>query len=71
MFTYIAQYCHSSWISAGNNQDIDGQIQQYSSCSNDVVEVGTSEPHKSGHSWFNDIIKKKRKRVSVMPILSV
>ena len=47
--TYIAKYCHSSWISAGNSHDIDYQIQQYSSCSNDVVEIGTSELDKSAH----------------------
>jgi len=45
--TYITQPFHDSWVSGGNSADIDGQIQQYSSCSNDVVEVGTSELDKS------------------------
>ena len=47
MCAYIAQPFHDSWVSAGNSHDIDSQIQQYSSCSNDVVEIGTSELDKS------------------------
>ena len=47
MCTYITQPFHDSWVSGGNSTDIDGQIQQYSSSSNDVVEVGTSELDKS------------------------
>ena len=45
--TYIAQPFYDSWVSGASNQDIDFHVQQYSSCSNDVVEVGTGELDKS------------------------
>ena len=47
LYTYIAQPFNYCSVSGGNSQVIDGQIQQYSSCSNDVIEVGTSELDKS------------------------
>ena len=45
--TYIAQPFHDCSVSAGYSTDIDGQVQQHSSCSNDVVKVGTGELDKS------------------------
>ena len=60
MCTYITQPFHNCWVSGGNSTDIDGQVQQYSSCSNDVVEVGTGELDKS-----EDVCEGRQKEKSL------
>ena len=46
-FTYVAEYCSKLWVCGRDDQNYNIQVENYSSQSNQVVEVRTGESNQS------------------------